>query len=324
MSALPSWINIEKTIKMFGYNPKYLFDNSHKKVMVICPLCNKERIVRKQAVMIHPLCYKCGHQTDEYKQKRRKLLQNQILNNGHPRLGKKHNIESKQKMSVAKQGIFDGKNNPMYGKEPAKYSKVNKGGWYSRKDGRRIYLRSSWEFQVAKYLDTNNFLWEYELNAFPIKYNDKEGTYRPDFYLINEKEYWEVKGWWRGDALSKYIAFLKQYPKIKIKIIDKIKLNELNDISIPVRRRLHDTQFSKGHIRYPYSHGNFKGIGKGTICEFGQIVGGTKDNVWIRNSENKRIGKSIKKIGWLSKRFKIKGVAIHPPIKIGGFLATML
>ncbi|MFH1064960.1 MAG: RRXRR domain-containing protein [Nanoarchaeota archaeon] len=80
----------------------------------------------------------------------------------------------------------------------------------------------------------------------------------------------------------------------------------VDDTYRPVRRRLHDTQFSANHIRYPYSTGNFKGIRKGTICEYGQIVGGTKNNVWIRNSNNKRIGRVITKILWLSHKFKTK------------------
>jgi hypothetical protein len=93
----------------------------------------------------------------------------------------------------------------------------------------------------------------------------------------------------------------------------------VDDTYRPVRRRLHDTQFKKGGIREKYSTGNFKGTRKGTVCEFGQIVGGTKNNFWIRDLENKRIGKVSTKISWLSHKFK---VAIHPPIEIGGLLAT--
>lgn len=90
-----------------------------------------------------------------------------------------------------------------------------------------------------------------------------------------------------------------------------------------VRRRLHDTQYSKGNIRYPYSTGNFKSIRKGTMCEYGQVVGGTKKTVWIRNKDNKRIGRSINKINWLSHNFKTHEVkkAIHPPNKLSGILA---
>lgn len=65
--------------------------------------------------------------------------------------------------------------------------------------------------------------------------------------------------------------------------------------------------------------GNFKGIRKGTICEFGQIVGGTKSNFWIRNLENKRIGRAH--LSWLSHHFKIKlGGSIPPTIEMVGFL----
>ena len=75
-----------------------------------------------------------------------------------------------------------------------------------------------------------------------------------------------------------------------------------------VRRKLHDTKFAKGGIRSKYSTGNFKGIRKGSLCEFGQIAGGTKKLFWIRNWENKRIGRTY--IDWLSKSFKIKGVLV--------------
>lgn len=91
----------------------------------------------------------------------------------------------------------------------------------------------------------------------------------------------------------------------------------VDDTYRSVRRRLHDTQFSKSSIRYPYSSGNFKSIKKGTICEFGQICGGTKNNVWIREKNNKRIGRAISKIGWLSHKFK---TSIPPPIEMSGFL----
>lgn len=84
-----------------------------------------------------------------------------------------------------------------------------------------------------------------------------------------------------------------------------------------VRRRLHDSQFSKGHIRYPYSTGNFKGIKKGAICEYGQIVGGTGNQLNIlpiekREESEKRISKSISKVGWLSHNFKTKEVRNSP------------
>ncbi len=96
-----------------------------------------------------------------------------------------------------------------------------------------------------------------------------------------------------------------------------------DDTYRPIRRKLHDTQFKKGNIREKYSTGNFKRIKKGTICEFGQIVGGTGNQLRIlpfekSEEKEKRISKSINKISWLSHHFKIKsGNAIPLLNKLG-------
>lgn len=101
------------------------------------------------------------------------------------------------------------------------------------------------------------------------------------------------------------------------------KLIVVDDTYRAVRRQLHDAQFSKGGVRAKYSTGNFKGIRKSTICEFGLICGGTKNSHFIRNSENKRIAKT--KVSWLSHHFKTKLVkqemelAIPPISEVDGF-----
>ena len=82
-----------------------------------------------------------------------------------------------------------------------------------------------------------------------------------------------------------------------------------------VRRRLHDTQFAKGGIRANFSTGNFKGIRKGTVCEFGQIVSGTKGQAWYQDFEmkgNRKVyqkGKMLNRISWLSHKFKSEAIA---------------
>ena len=98
-------------------------------------------------------------------------------------------------------------------------------------------------------------------------------------------------------------------PILNIKVVD--------DTYRPTRRRLHDTQPKKGNIREKYSTGNFKGIRKGTICEFGQIVGGTGNKLKIlpferRENSEKRVNKSINKISWLSHNFKNKEARNSP------------
>jgi hypothetical protein len=78
-----------------------------------------------------------------------------------------------------------------------------------------------------------------------------------------------------------------------------------------VRRKLHDTQPAKGNIRTKFSTGNFKRIRKGSMCEFGQIVGGTKEQIWycdfeLQDSGRKiyQKGKMLNKIEWLSHHYK--------------------
>lgn len=85
----------------------------------------------------------------------------------------------------------------------------------------------------------------------------------------------------------------------------------VDDSYKPIRRRLHDSQPTKGGIRYKFSSGNFNGIRKGTICGYGQIVGGTKNQAWYQDFELQENGnkvyqkaKTLNKILWLSHKYK--------------------
>lgn len=80
----------------------------------------------------------------------------------------------------------------------------------------------------------------------------------------------------------------------------------VDDTYRPVRRKLHFIQPSKMSKRREYSTGSFRGVRKGTICELGQIVGGTGNNYRIRNRDNIRVKKTMSQINWMSHHFKIK------------------
>jgi len=99
------------------------------------------------------------------------------------------------------------------------------------------------------------------------------------------------------DSFTLAYQFSEAEPNFDILVVD--------DTYRPKRRRLHDSQFSKGGVRDKYSTGSFKGIRKGSICEFGVIGGGTGNCAYIYNWE-KRVGKVLSKIGWLSHSFKVK------------------
>jgi len=106
----------------------------------------------------------------------------------------------------------------------------------------------------------------------------------------------------------------------------------------PIKRRLHDSQYSKGNIRHKFSTGKFQGISKGCIIGdengkwLGQLVGGTKNNSWYQDFEmrgNRKVyekGKSIKRISWISHGFKYQKInkgtrQFIPHVNEGDFLA---
>lgn len=158
--------------------------------------------------------------TDE----RRKIMSDKSSGKNNPMYGKKHNEKSLDKMRE-----FQKTNLAIRGENSNFFGKIyhGRGEWYLCKDGSKVWMRSSWEIKYAKYLDESNVKWLYEPKTFPIVYSGKQGTYTPDFYLIESETYIEIKGWWRDDAFIKYQSFKEHYPTIQIELYDKIKLREL-------------------------------------------------------------------------------------------------
>jgi len=138
---------------------------------------------------------------------------------------KEANIRYQKMIDKKRKNVKRGKNSNLYGK-----CHHGKGCWYINTNHKKIWMRSSWEIKYAKYLDENNIKWLYEPEAFSIRYNNKDGTYTPDFYLINENLYIEIKGYWRDDAKIKFNSFVEQYKNKNIEIYDKNKLTILKII----------------------------------------------------------------------------------------------
>lgn len=67
----------------------------------------------------------------------------------------------------------------------------NKYDWYFIKDGKQIKCRSGYEVIYANCLIQNNIQFEYEPECFKL---DNGKRYTPDFYLIDEDRYIEIKG----------------------------------------------------------------------------------------------------------------------------------
>jgi hypothetical protein len=96
--------------------------------------------------------------------------------------------------------------------------------------GKRIFFRSSWEVNVALYLEALKNKkaireWYYEPQTFWFE-NIKRGvrSYKPDFKVIRPEgnHYWiEVKGYMDAKSNTKIKRFDKYYPNENLHIIDK-------------------------------------------------------------------------------------------------------
>lgn len=136
------------------------------------------------------------------------------------KIGRKFSKEHRKKLSNCAK-TRTGKKNPMYGKKAAH----GKGTWHITWENEKVWTRSSWEKKYLELLDSQQIKYLVEPKAFDIIYfyngKEKEGTYRPDVYLIDTNKYIEIKGWWRDDAKDKYEAMILQYPEINIILLQK-------------------------------------------------------------------------------------------------------
>lgn len=123
---------------------------------------------------------------------------------------------TKDELSQWRSKTMTGWGNPMFGKPP-RHGKKEK--------YKEIWFRSSWEVRVAKFLDLNEIIWEYEPETFLVS---ERLSYTPDFYLLEFGVYLEVKGYFRNErALEKFNLFAKDHI---IMLIRKQQMKDLNCI----------------------------------------------------------------------------------------------
>lgn len=107
-----------------------------------------------------------------------------------------------------------------------KYEGISRGvqGYYYNKSSKDyVWLRSTWEFIFAKWLDRTNHNWKVEETYF----NLENRIYRPDFFIYDEN--WnnlvkiiEVKGYW--DNNSDKAKLLKD----KLKNVEIVVIKDIN------------------------------------------------------------------------------------------------
>lgn len=159
---------------------------------------------------------------------------------GHPRgmLGKKHSAESRAKMSASRTGkphnvTFSRDRREALSKRAAE--QLAGTNVYSRcKSGRRAdlnnqFFRSAWEANVARWLNYLGIAWQYEPKTFWFdKIRRGARSYLPDFFLIRENVYLEVKGWMDAKSATKLKRMAKYYPHVQIQVIDRKRYLELS------------------------------------------------------------------------------------------------
>ncbi len=98
------------------------------------------------------------------------------------------------------------------------------GGYYfNRSKQKYVFLRSSWEYVYAEWLDSNNFEWDVEVKQYEVLDGLK---YLPDFFIYengNLKKVVEIKSsfyYTSKERMKKYYAFKEAYEKnLEIELI---------------------------------------------------------------------------------------------------------
>ena len=88
-----------------------------------------------------------------------------------------------------------------------------------------IEVKSGYEERTILLLDLLGKKWDYEPRSFYL--TDLHKSYIPDFFVEEDNLWIEVKGYWYKDAKEKWDAWRREYPELKIMLIDKKTLQEL-------------------------------------------------------------------------------------------------
>jgi hypothetical protein len=123
--------------------------------------------------------------------------------------------ETRKKLSIANKGQI-----PSY--------RVGRGkkSYHNSPYQDKICFRSSYEKAYAKYLDSGRKDWLYE----PCTFDLGNTTYLPDFYLIKDKKFVEIKGYMKESAQKKINLFRGIYPEEKLEVLFKEDLIEMGVI----------------------------------------------------------------------------------------------
>lgn len=157
------------------------------------------------------------------------VFRNVLINIFDIKLRKHNDITSHIKMIRKEKAIYESINNIGWASEEIRKTQKIKntitrgiqGYYYNNSMKKNVWLRSSWEYIYAKWLDSKKIIWDIECNV----YNVDDKKYRPDFFIFNENKELikivEIKGYWK-DKVWKY-DILKELLNIELSMITDIK-----------------------------------------------------------------------------------------------------
>lgn len=87
---------------------------------------------------------------------------------------------------------------------PDSYSKNNVSGRAKIIDYNGKKLKGKWELQIAELLDKYKIDWTNDIEPIPYFWNNNWHLYFPDFYLIKQNKFIEVKGYERERDRKKW------------------------------------------------------------------------------------------------------------------------
>lgn len=140
-------------------------------------------------------------------------------------------VTEKTKDIRSKIAIYQRDNRLGFFSDDVQYSIKNKytvsrgiqGYYFNKSINRYVWLRSSWEYIFAKWLDNNNAIWDTECKVYDL---DNNIRYMPDFFIYDEymnlKQIVEIKGYWKN-KVYKFDKLKETMLDIDCVIIEEIK-----------------------------------------------------------------------------------------------------
>lgn len=182
------------------------------------------------------------HETEKYRTEIYPLQVSTLAyyaRNNHPRgmLGKHHSEDTKKKMSASQMSLWNSYSPEEYEhrvnslRSAIKNGKAHESTQFTFSRGRGgfrtdlgIYVRSSWEANIARVFNYLGILWNYEYRRFKFSdVGDGVLSYCPDFYLAGNDIWVEVKGWMDEKSIIRLSKMREYYPEeySKLYLIDE-------------------------------------------------------------------------------------------------------